>query len=48
MSFGKWFAEKGATEKEKVADKSKSEPGIAAPATQPDAKPAEVKPPPKQ
>jgi hypothetical protein len=48
MSFGKWFAEKGATDKEKAADKIKPAPGTTAPATQPDAKPAEIKPPPKQ
>lgn len=48
MSFGKWFANKGATDKKKAADKPKPEPGIAAPATQPDGKPAEIKPPPKE
>lgn len=48
MSFKKWFAEKGATDKEKAADKAKLAPSTTAPEKQPDAKPAEIKLPPKE
>ena len=48
MSFSKWYANKGATKKEKAAGKIRPTSSATAPGKVPDARPEETKPPGKE